>query len=487
MKVLVIAVSRCTCAQLPVTETFREYFEIRAIVFLLRRLVTRLRMTRKVETQLKPVLSMLGSRPGAEAVEVAMQTLFRIETKLSVDVAEELLDSKKNVHQEAAEKEKLPYLAVIQLEMLHQFHEDMLQQSTKAPTSPTDSETCGEAVELEKLFAETPGKTLEHFDFSGKALKSFPRSWTAMSSLISLNLSNNQLEALPSDVGGLVNLVELNVHSNQLKSLPDSIGNLSKLTILNVSGNQLKTLPMSLSKCSKMLELNAHFNQLEIWLPVFGWKLAMLRKLELQFNNLVTLPESFGYLSGLEHLDLSNNRLCCLPTSVGLLSHLKTLDLSRNFNNLCNLPHSLGNLTCLSTLDLCFNQIRVLPSSLGKLQNLKNLVLDQNPLTVPPKQVIEHSQEAVMAYLLDLYENGAKIKQSNTRQKGNKLSTRSPVRSSPACLMIPASPRYDHAGGWVPVRAGNTRMRTFLGQWMCWRGMGGSSMRWQEYNSDDEE
>ncbi|KAG0559094.1 hypothetical protein KC19_10G078800 [Ceratodon purpureus] len=448
-------------------------------------------MTRKVEKEMRPVLAMLGPRPGAEAVEAAKQAVVVIEQRLAVESAvKDLPVGKEKELREAAEREKLPYMAVIQLETLHQSYEELLkQQGSKSPTTKLDAEEAsGVAIELEKALAEATAKKVELFDFSGKGMKNVPRSLTAMSFLSSLNLSNNQLEALPSALGCLVNLVVLNVQSNQLKSLPDSIGNLSKLTTLNVSGNMIKALPESLGKCSKLVELNANFNKLENFLPVLGWKLTKLQKLELHFNNLVGLPESFGHLKALKHLDLRNNHLRSLPSSVGMLSQLETLDLSRNFNNLCTLPDSIGDLLSLSVLDLSFNQIRELPASLGCLKNLKKLMLDQNPLVVPPKRVIEHSQEAVLAYLLDIHQNGPKPGHSTTSQTGRKLSP--PGRSPAACLMIPASPRHEHAGGWVPVRPGSTWMRSFFGQFVCGGAgniIGGNTMRWQEYHSDDED
>lgn len=408
---------------------------------------------------------MLGPRPGAEAVEAAKQAVLLIDRRLAVESAAQKLPEKEL--REAAEREKLPYMAVIQLETLHQSFED----SKKAADT---------AVELENAVREAATKKADQFEWSGRALTSLPRSITTLASSLSfLNLANNQLETLPSAIGALVNLVTLNVQSNHLHTLPDSIGSLSKLSILNVSGNQLKALPDSLANCSKLSELNANFNQLESWQPIFGWKLKNLRKLELHFNNLVGLAESVGHLTALQHLDLRNNRLCSLPSTIGMLKQLETLDVSRNFNNLCSLPASLGELVSLSVLDLSFNQIRELPASLGQLQNLKSLMLDQNPLVVPPKRVVEHSQKAVLSYLLELHQNGP-VPVAKKLNNG----------SSAACLMmIPPSPRHEHAGGWVPVRPGNnTWMRTFLAQFACGNGITtGKTMRWQAYNSDDED
>lgn len=162
-----------------------------------------------------------------------------------------------------------------------------------------------------------------------------------------------------------------------------------------------------MNPCSKLVELSATFNQLET-LPVnFGPRLHHLRKLYLQLNNLVGLPPSIGELQSLQLLDLHSNKLTNLPSTLGRLTALETLDVSRNFNTLCVLPDALGDLVSLTFLDVSFNQIRELPSSLGKLKSLKRLKLDQNPLVVPPKNVVQHSHEAIMAYLLDRLENGA--------------------------------------------------------------------------------
>jgi hypothetical protein len=48
-------------------------------------------MTRKVEKEMKPVLAMLGPRPGADAVEAAKQAIVLIERKLAVESAVEEL------------------------------------------------------------------------------------------------------------------------------------------------------------------------------------------------------------------------------------------------------------------------------------------------------------------------------------------------------------------------------------------------------------
>jgi len=65
--------------------------------------------------------------------------------------------------------------------------------------------------------------------------------------------------------------------------------------------------------------------------------------LDLEYNQLTTLPESFGNLSSLEYLYLSSNQLTTLPESIGNLSSLTYLYLYDN--QLTTLPESFCNLS----------------------------------------------------------------------------------------------------------------------------------------------
>jgi len=95
---------------------------------------------------------------------------------------------------QAAEREKLPYMAVIQLETLHQSYEDLVKDSKEEIPTTTTTSDADVSMELEKALGEAATKKADHFDFSGRALASLPRSLTSMSFLASLNLSSNQLE-----------------------------------------------------------------------------------------------------------------------------------------------------------------------------------------------------------------------------------------------------------------------------------------------------
>jgi len=70
----------------------------------------------------------------------------------------------------------------------------------------------------------------------------------------------------------------------------------------------------------------------------------------LDYNELESLPESFGDLENLNRLSLGGNILSSLPESIGNLKNLQFLNLYGN--NLTSLPESIGNLTNLKFLNL---------------------------------------------------------------------------------------------------------------------------------------
>ncbi|CAM6081489.1 unnamed protein product [Calypogeia fissa] len=314
-----------------------------------------------------------------------------------------------------AEREKIPYKAVILMDELHQSYEedkpDHEEQEAMDDGKTFETHTASLSTD-EKSQADTShllqdafNNKEEKLELSNRLLSSIPESLGQIVTLVSLNLSDNQLKSLPNSIAGLVNLESLKVNSNQLETLPDSIGSLTKLKYLDVSSNALRKLPEGIGRCSSLLELNANFNHLEFIPASFGFMLVCLQKLELHLNRLKTIPPSVCQIKSLNHLDLHMNKMKGLPASIGNLTQLEYLDVSSNFNDLVSLPESVGDLVSLTYCDLSFNQIKELPDTLGRLEKLRTLKLEGNPLVVPPMDVVEHSHDAVMAYLHQRYVN----------------------------------------------------------------------------------
>ncbi|TVU29451.1 hypothetical protein EJB05_21016, partial [Eragrostis curvula] len=243
------------------------------------------------------------------------------------------------------------------------------------------------------------GKPVERVNLADRQLRLLPEPIGRIRGLLALDVSRNQLKVVPDAIGGLEHLEELRLASNALVSLPDSIGLLSNLKILDVSGNRLKVLPDSISKCRSLVELDASYNAL-VYLPTgIGHELAHLQTLRVHLNKLRSLPSSVCEMRSLRLLDAHFNQLHGLPAAIGQLSALETLDLSSNFSDMRDLPPSIGDIAGLRELDLSNNQIRALPDCFGRLGRLERLRLDQNPLAVPPPEIVSRGVGAVKEYM----------------------------------------------------------------------------------------
>ncbi|MCD7459404.1 Plant intracellular Ras-group- LRR protein 4 [Datura stramonium] len=277
-----------------------------------------------------------------------------------------------------------------------------------------------------------------------------PDSIGKLSSLITLDLSENRITVLPTTIGGLLSLQKLDLHSNRIAELPDSIGDLLNLVYLDLSGNNLKLLPASFTRLAHLQELDMSSNMLSV-LPETIGSLVNLRKLIVEtndleelphtigqctslkelradYNHLKALPEAVGRIESLEILSARYNNIRQLPTTMSSLTSLKELNvsfneieavpeslcfattlvklnISNNFADLRSLPRSIGNLELLEELDMSNNQIRVLPDSFRMLSSLRVLKTDGNPLEVPPGNILEKGAQAVVQYMGDLVAN----------------------------------------------------------------------------------
>ncbi|MQL92521.1 hypothetical protein Taro_025157 [Colocasia esculenta] len=374
--------------------------------------------------QTRSILRTLGERPDHEAVDAARARIVEIDAVLAAEI-ESLGDAGDGVVQTEAEcraraeRERIAYRAVVQLDEMHGAYEELLREAEERllkiyrsaeSETPTNVESGG-ALEKEgreggkvdeeviKILQEASGKSVERVDLSGRDLRYLPEAFGRIRGLLVLNLSKNQLEAIPDSIAGLEHLEELYLSSNLLLSLPDSIGLLLNLKILDVSGNKLKALPDSISHCRSLVELDASYNEL-MYLPTnIGYELINLQKLSVHLNKLRSLPTSICEMNSLRHLDAHFNELRGLPHAIGNLTNLETLDLSSNFSDMTVLPDTFGDLTNLKELNLSNNQIHALPDTFGRLDNLVKLNLDQNPLVIPPVDVINEGAEAVKDYM----------------------------------------------------------------------------------------
>ncbi|KAH6815783.1 plant intracellular ras group-related LRR 9 [Perilla frutescens var. frutescens] len=370
-----------------------------------RKLIAAMRHTVSDVSQTRSALQILGTRPDHETVDRARLRLAEIEanTSMNSDVKSEDYEI---------------YKAVIDLDEMHEKYGKMLMEAERRLEKIYEAAVAGEELSEEeagegKDFGEgelneevvgilkdaESGKVIESVDLSWRQLRILPEAFGRLTSLVMLNLSHNQLEAIPDSIAGLENLEELNLSENLLELLPDSIGLLFKLRILNVSRNKLHALPDSISHCRSLEELDASLNKLTYLPTNMGYELVNLKRLSVNLNKIRSLPTSIGEMKSLQFLDLRFNELGGIPHTIGKLTNLEILDLSSNFSDLTELPETISDLTSLKELDLSNNQIHALPDTFGRLVSLTKLNVEQNPLVIPPKEVVAGGVVAIKAYM----------------------------------------------------------------------------------------
>lgn len=234
-------------------------------------------------------------------------------------------------------------------------------------------------------------------------------------SLVHLDLSANNLVSLPATFGRLVRLEELDLSSNRLSVLPDSIGSLASLKNLNVETNDIDEIPHSIGHCSSLRELHADYNRLKA-LPEAVGKIESLEILSVRYNNIKQLPTTVSSLLSLRELDVSFNELESVPENLCFATSLVKMNIGNNFADLRSLPRSIGNLEMLEELDISNNQIRFLPDSFRMLTRLRVLRVEENPLEVPPRHIADKGAQAVVQYMAELVEK-REVKVQPAKQK----------------------------------------------------------------------
>lgn len=185
-------------------------------------------------------------------------------------------------------------------------------------------------------------------------------------SLKVLDLSRNSMELFQSAGSAQVyKLARLDLSENKLSYFPLLPRN-NVLEHLDVSRNQLQSVEVAGSAETKTRVFFFH-----------------LRYLDMSFNQLRSLPESFFYCMGsLEVLNVSNNCLGSFSiTNQGLLKTVRIINLS--YNSLQTLTFGEETLPSLERLLVQGNDLAVLDHQIfQRLPNIKDLQLQQNRLRI---------------------------------------------------------------------------------------------------------
>ncbi|XP_045460519.1 protein toll [Harmonia axyridis] len=234
-------------------------------------------------------------------------------------------------------------------------------------------------------------------------------SFSALSKLKFLSISDNHLEKLPSKIfQNLNNLEKLNVWKNDLKVIErhtfEGLHNLKVLelafnkieeieegaldftpSLVNISFryNSLKTLSRSAFKSNNLLEqvIVSGNSGLHLENGVFA-DLTFLNSVDLEGSKLDIIPEDlFENCTSLAHISLGNNNIELIPKNLFKnLINLKTLSLANNKIKSLD-DNTFKSLTKLETLFIQGNELKEMNAELLKsLTKLKELDLSYNKI-----------------------------------------------------------------------------------------------------------
>ncbi|XP_043980418.1 leucine-rich repeat serine/threonine-protein kinase 2 [Gambusia affinis] len=207
-----------------------------------------------------------------------------------------------------------------------------------------------------------------------------------------LDLSGNELDSLSCFLDDAVvqqqlwHVHRLDLSSNVLLEFPSAIcQSLKSLTRLDLQGNQLRSLPDDLLALPSLSTLNVSRNCIG---PVLTFDPTVtcpsLRQLNLSFNKITTFPYELGQTMGkLEELFMDGNGLTELCSAL-YLPEVKLLDVSKN--NVENIsPDFLTTCPKLETLNASNNKICSLSQLPAKVTTLK---LANNKFTRVPEAIL---------------------------------------------------------------------------------------------------
>ncbi|KAI4328162.1 hypothetical protein L6164_020541 [Bauhinia variegata] len=354
-------------------------------------------------TQTLSLLRFLGPRQDPSSVAAALAKIAEIQSNLAVIDDDGTGDRERT---EELKKAAQMYETVVRLDDMHEEYEKKLRDAEQslveaygAAAHPLQGFHYEVNEEVIEILSKAEKEQVERVELSGRQLRLLPDAFGKLRGLLVLNLSRKQLQVIPDSIAGLQKLEELDISSNLLVSLPDSIGLLINLRVLNVSGNKLDALPEAIAHCRSLVALDASFNNLMCLPTNMGCGLINLEKLLIHLNKIRLLPPSIGEMRSLRYLDAHFNELRGLPHSIGRLTNLEYLNLGSNFSDLTELPETFGDLVNLRELDVSNNQIHALPYTFGRLERLAKLNLEENPIIIPPQEVVDQGVEAVKEFM----------------------------------------------------------------------------------------
>ena len=170
-----------------------------------------------------------------------------------------------------------------------------------------------------------------------------------------LDLSHNTWTIFPPDLNKFsTTLLHLDLKNNNLTQIPESIADLVLLQTLDVSINRIEYIDTNIKKCIRLRSFNVSCNRLSS-LPSQLSRCILLNDIVANQNRLESLPESLTDLIAISMIDVRHNQLNTIPLGLCRVPTLKGL-LCEGNNDLSVAPENMRGSTDLLFHCLEFQQ-----------------------------------------------------------------------------------------------------------------------------------
>jgi Leucine-rich repeat (LRR) protein len=216
----------------------------------------------------------------------------------------------------------------------------------------------------------------------GNGKRRLPDSLYLYRNLSELELIDFRLSKLPKKLLANKSFKKLTIYNN-LPSKRLKLPKNSSITNLSIRGDEKGMLPKSYRKFKKLEVLLLSRNNLKE-VPRTT-RAQNLKRLDLTFNSITSIPSWISEFNNLVALNLNNNNVSVIDRNIEKLSQLQELSLYKN--NLSEFPSVLYSMKSLRVIDLYYNHIPKIMSDIGNLKNLEILYLANNGLFSVPNEI----------------------------------------------------------------------------------------------------
>jgi Leucine-rich repeat (LRR) protein len=246
------------------------------------------------------------------------------------------------------------------------------------------------------------GVKLVSINFAASGLTRIPTWVVSLSTLTSIDISNNRLGHFPLSIASLAHLNSMRADGCAIEELPAADAWIApSLALLSLNNNALQSVTALLSKPS-LGSISVSKNAIRK-LVVPPGTFQRLRSLDLSDNPLVIFVVGTGSCPSLEYLNLQNCRITILSPSIARCVRLHVLLMS--FGRITTLPPTLGMLSLLHTLHLRRTRIHLLPPEIACCVALRDVNLVENDMLEPPQCVVDSGVAVTMSYMSRIIES----------------------------------------------------------------------------------